>query len=118
MANSRDRRPSDYELPSTDDVIRQIRKGKDRQMNTRHVVVRRSELTSDQDHVNEAGPPASTKASVVKDWILVGLVCLILTLQVWHMKWGSHGTATAEEEQGKSLGELQVGKSEQADNGP
>ena len=126
MANSRDRRPSDYELPSTDDVIHRIRKGKDKQLKTRHVVVSKAKLTSDKDHAVDVDPPVLSRALVVRDWILVGLVCLILTLQVYDIMDEMRARGTPEEErhdlgtpgEEQSIGEPRADKTKEADNGP
>ena len=87
MATSRDRRPSDYDIPSTDDVLRRLRKGRGKTVKSHHVVVGdESGLTPEQqNHAVDPKRPHSTKVLIWKDWILVGLVSLTLTLQVCHM---------------------------------
>lgn len=119
MAKSRDRRPSDYDIPSTDDVLRRLRKGKNKPVKTRHVVVRdESGLAREQqDHMIDAKPLASTKAFAWRDWILASLVCLLLILQVWHMV-EEKKDITSEEEQRQSLGETSVEEGGTIDSGP
>lgn len=77
MAKWRDRRPSDYDIPSTDDVLRRLRRGGDKKAKPHHVVVR--------DGSDDEESASLTGALVLRDWLLVILVCLVLILQIWQM---------------------------------
>lgn len=81
MANWRDRRPSDDDIPSTEDYLRQFHKRGNSAAKVRRTVVR-----DDPDEVGER--PIWAKVLIRRDWILAGLVCLVLILQIWHMAIG------------------------------
>lgn len=89
MANWRDRRPSDNDIPSTEDFLREFHKRGSRATKVRHTVVRdepEPEAEQRRDEVVERSIWA--KMLIRRDWILAGLVCLVLVLQIWHIVIG------------------------------
>lgn len=124
MVKWRDRRPSDYDIPSTEAELRRIRRGGDKKGTKPHhvVVMEESELALEkQDHVVEEVPPVLTRTLVRRDWILVGLVCLILILQIWQMveeKNDPVNTIFPEERRGQLPGKASMEEDAIAEDGP
>lgn len=91
MANWRDRRPSDDDIPSTEEFLRQFHKRGNRAGEVEHVVVRDepgAEAGQRRDEMVEG--PIWAKVLIRWDWIIAGLVCLVLILQIWHHRY-DHG---------------------------
>ena len=89
MQKWRDRRPSDYDLPSTDDVLKKIKIRRDSgEAKTRHVIMKEDEVSipeqKDRFHTAESSVQVF-KVITVKIWILMILICIVLILQIYQI---------------------------------